>query len=127
MQHFPRPGGSPPANGYSHAVAFSGRAVAISGQVPLDSNGQLVGKDDVEAQVRQVFTNLRTALNAAGAGFEQVVKLTYFLTDLDDLATVRRVRDEFIATESPPASTLVQISGLIDPECRVEIDALAAV
>ncbi|MER5853415.1 RidA family protein [Streptomyces sp. NPDC002012] len=127
QQHYVRPDGLPPVNGYSHAVSFSGSMVAVSGQVPLDGQGQLVGPDDPEAQVRQVFENLKTALAAAGAGMEQVVKLTFYLTDLADLEALRRVRDEYISLEKPPASSLVRVSGLVNPAFRVEIDALAAV
>ncbi|MFF3128406.1 RidA family protein [Streptomyces sp. NPDC057908] len=92
QQHYVRPDGLPPVNGYSHAVSFSGSMVAVSGQVPLDGQGQLVGPDDPEAQVRQVFENLKTALAAAGAGMEQVVKLTIYLTDLADPASCRARR-----------------------------------
>jgi reactive intermediate/imine deaminase len=127
QRHHVRPAGLPPTNGYSHAVEFSGRLVAVSGQVPLDAEGRLVGTDDPEAQVRQVFDNLGTALAAAGAGMEHVVKLTIFLTDMADLDVVRRVRSEYVSTESPPASSLVQVAGLVNPAFRVEIEALASV
>ncbi|MEC4018664.1 RidA family protein [Streptomyces sp. H27-D2] len=127
QQHYLRPDGLPPVNGYSHAVAFTGRMVAVSGQVPLDAEGRLVGPDDAEAQARQVFQNLETTLAAAGAGTGQVVKLTYYLTDLADLAALRRVRDEYISPDTPPASSLVQVSGLVNPAFRVEIEVLAAV
>jgi reactive intermediate/imine deaminase len=127
MQHYLRPDGLPPVNGYSHAVAFGGRLVVISGQIPLDAQGGLVGKDDVSAQVRQVFENLTTALAAAGAGMEHVVKLTVYLTDLGDLDAFRRVRDEYISPDRPPASSLVQVSGLVNPAFRVEIEALASI
>jgi reactive intermediate/imine deaminase len=125
-EYHERPDGLPPANGYSHAVAFSGRMVAISGQIPLDADGGLVGADDPQAQVRQVFENLKTALAAAGAGMEDLVKLTVYLTDLTDLEIFRRVRDEYISLDSPPASSLVQVAGLVNPAFRIEIDALAA-
>jgi len=125
QEHHVRPDGLPPVNGYSHAVAFSGRMVAVSGQVPLDSEGKLVGQDDPRAQAKQVFDNLATALAAAGAGMEHVVKLTIYLTNLDDLEAVRQVRDEFISPDRPPASSLVQVSRLVHPAFRVEIDALA--
>jgi reactive intermediate/imine deaminase len=126
MQHYVRPEGLPPVNGYSHAVAFSGRMVMISGQVPVDSQRSLVGQGDPAAQVRQVFENLSAALSAAGAAMSEVVKLTVYLTDLADLAAFRQVRDEFIPLDRPPASSLVQVSGLVQPEFRVEIEALAA-
>jgi enamine deaminase RidA (YjgF/YER057c/UK114 family) len=127
QEHYVRPEGLPPANGYSHAVAFSGRMVAVSGQVPLDGQGRIVGQDDPYRQARQVFENLAGALAAAGAAMEHVVKLTIYLTDLGDLDAVRRARDEFISADRPPASSLVQVSGLIHPAFRIEVDALASV
>ncbi|WP_131735503.1 RidA family protein [Actinomadura roseirufa] len=127
MQHYVRPEGTPPVNGYSHAVSFEGRMVAVSGQVPLDAEGGLVGAGDARAQVRQVFENLVTALAAAGAGARDIVKLTVYLTDLADLPVFREVRDEYIAPDRPPASSLVQVSGLVDPAFRVEVEALAVV
>jgi reactive intermediate/imine deaminase len=126
QQHYVRPDGLPPVNGYSHAVAFSGQLVAVSGQVPLDGQGRLAGQD-ARAQVRQVFDNLTAALAAAGASMEHVVKLTVYLTDLADLDAFREIRDEYISLDKPPASTLVQVSGLVNPAFRVEIDALAAI
>ncbi|MFJ2738756.1 RidA family protein [Streptomyces sp. NPDC087440] len=125
--HIDRPAGSPPVRGYSHAVVFSGRTVAISGQVPLDAEGQLVGKGNAELQTRQVFENIRTALEAAGGRMTQIVKLTVFLTDLADLDAFRRVRDEFLGHEQLPACSLVQVSGLVNPEFRIEVEALAAI
>jgi enamine deaminase RidA (YjgF/YER057c/UK114 family) len=74
-----------------------------------------------------VFENLAGALAAAGAAMEHVVKLTIYLTDLGDLDAVRRARDEFISADRPPASSLVQVSGLIHPAFRIEVDALASV
>jgi reactive intermediate/imine deaminase len=126
MQHYVRPDGLPPVNGYSHAIAFTGRMVVVSGQVPVDAHGALVGRDNPQAQVRQVFENLSAALAAAGARMDQVVKLTVYLTDLADLAAFRQVRDEYISPDRPPASSLVQVSGLVNPEFRVEVEALAA-
>lgn len=125
-QRFVRPAGLPPVNGYSHAVVFDGRMIVISGQVPLTADGEPVAKDDAEAQVRQVFDNLAGVLAAAGAGLDQIVKLTVYLTDLADLEVFRRVRDEYISPDSPPASSLVQVSALVHPAFRIEIDALAA-
>ncbi len=125
QEHYVRPDGLPPVNGYSHAVAFSGRMLAVSGQVPLDSEGKLVGEDDPGAQARQVFANLAAALAAAGAEMQHVVKLTIYLTNLDDLGAVRQARDEFISPDRPPASSLVEVSRLVHPAFRVEIEALA--
>ena len=127
MRHYVRPDGLPPVIGYSHAVAFGGPLIVVSGQVPVDANGRLVGKDDPAEQTRQVFENLSAALAAAGATMDHVVKLTVFLTDLADLAEFRRIRDEYISSETPPASSLVQVGGLLNPDFRVEVEALAAV
>ena len=125
-QHFIRPEGSPPVNGYSHAVAFSGPLVVVSGQLPVDAQGRLVGQDDPAAQITQVFENLTAALAAAGATMEHVVKLTVFLTDLGDVAEFRRIRDQYLSTQRPPASSVIQVSALLNPAFRVEIEALAA-
>ncbi|GIJ11853.1 RidA family protein [Micromonospora andamanensis] len=127
MNHFQRPDGLPPVNGYSHVVSFSGTVVAVSGQVPMDEHGRAVGIDDPEEQTRQVFRNLEVALKAAGSDFARVVKLTVYLTDLDDLAVFRKVRDEYLDHSAPPASSLVQVKGLINPAFRVEIEALAVI
>lgn len=126
-RHLVRPDGLPPTNGYSHAVAFNGPLIVVSGQVPLDADGRLIGADDPEAQIRQVFANLGAALAAAGGRMDDVVKLTVFLTDLADLEAFRRVRNEYIAAETPPASSLVQVAALVNPAFRVEVEALAAV
>ena len=116
---------SPPF-GYSHVVeARAGTMVYISGQVPLDADGQLVGEGDFEAQTRQVFENLTRALEAADATWSDVVKLDYFLRDVGQIAVVRAIRDEYIDTAKPPASTLVEVSGLFRPEVLVEIQATA--
>jgi len=126
MRHHLRPDGTPPTNGYSHAVSFTGPMVVVSGQVPLDADGRLVGEGDARAQTRQVFHNLQAALAAAGCELSDVVKLTVFLTDLGDLADFRSVRDELLDPARPPASSLVQVSGLVHPAFRIEIEAIAA-
>ena len=119
-----RPEGLSAANGYSH-VAIAGPLIFVSGQVPVLADGTVIGADDVEAQVDQVFQNIACALAAAEVGWWQVVKLTYYLTDIADLVTVREVRDRYIDLSAPPASTLVQVSALVNPAFRVEIDAVA--
>ncbi|MEU8814473.1 RidA family protein [Actinoplanes sp. NPDC048796] len=126
MQHHLRPEGTPPTNGYSHAVTVTGALVLVSGQVPLDADGQLVGPGDALEQTRQVFRNVAAALAAAGASMSDVVKLTVFLTDLGDLGAFRTARDEVIDRTKPPASSLVQVAALVDPAFKVEIEAIAA-
>ncbi|MBU2694022.1 RidA family protein [Pimelobacter sp. 30-1] len=126
--HLVRPEGLPPSNGYSHVtVAGPGRVVHVSGQVPARTDGTVVDPADVTAQAEQVFEHLQTALAAAGAGWGDVVKMGYFLTDLADLPAVRAVRDRYLDPDRLPASSLVQVAGLVHPDFRVEIDAVAVV
>jgi enamine deaminase RidA (YjgF/YER057c/UK114 family) len=125
LQHFRAPQGLVPGPGYSHAVTGRGRWVAISGQVALDEQGQLVGAGDLEAQARQVFANLDRALAAAGASFTDVIKLSFYLTDISQIAVVRPVRDEWVDTARPPASTAVQVGALFMPGLMIEVEAWA--
>ncbi|MFB7128002.1 RidA family protein [Kitasatospora xanthocidica] len=121
------PPGVAPGTGYTQVVAGSGRLVQVSGQVPFDENRDLVGPGDPKAQARQVFENLRRCLAAAGAGFEDVVKFTYFMTDIAHLAVVREIRDEYLGSVPPPASSAVQVSALFRPDVLMEIEAMAIV
>lgn len=125
LTHIPAPDGVAPGTGYTHVVTGTGRLVAVSGQVALDERGEVVGEGDPAAQARQVFENLRRCLAAAGAGFEDVVKLTYFITDVAYLPAVRAVRDAYIDAERLPASTAVQVAALFRPELVLEVEALA--
>ena len=113
--------------GYSHAVTVeAGRAlVLLSGQVGMGADG--VVADGWEAQTRQTFVNLGHALEAAGAGWSDVVKLTYFVVATDQLPLVRTIRDEFVDVAQPPASSLIQVAGLFRPDVLIEIEAVAAV
>lgn len=120
-----RPDGLAEPNGYSHVAITRGATVFISGQVPVGPDGEVVSAD-ASAQVEQVFTNLGAALAAVGLDFSNVVKLTYYVVDLADLAIVREVRNRFIDLARPPASSLIQVAGLVSPAFRVEIDAVAA-
>ncbi len=125
-RRFLAPAGLPPPAGYSHVVdAPPGRIIYVSGQVPLDAEGELVGPGDFERQVRQVFENLTTALEAAEASWSDVVKLNYFLLDVGHIASVRTIRDEYVGVEHPPASTLVEVRRLFRDDVLVEIDAVA--
>ena len=125
-RRFLSPDTLPTPFGYSHVVDVrGGRSVYISGQVPLDTEGRLVGPGDFEAQTRRVFANLTAALEAAGASWSDVVKLTYFLRDVGNVVALRAIRDEYLDTEHPPASTLVEVSGLFRNDVLIEIEAVA--
>jgi enamine deaminase RidA (YjgF/YER057c/UK114 family) len=114
--------------GYTHVVEVTaGRPVYISGQVALGRTGALVGAGDIRAQTRQVFDNLRTALQAVGAGFDQVVKLNYYLVDATQLPVVREVRDEYLNPQRPPASTAVEVRRLFRDDLLIEVEAVAVI
>ena len=112
-----------PLSHFTDAVR-AGNLLFVSGFVPVDGAGRLVGGDDVVAQVRQVFANLGAVLAAAGATFADVVKVTVYLTDIGDRARINPVRQEIFG-DSRPASTLVEVSALVVPGAKVEIDAVA--
>jgi len=123
---FVNPGTLPTPPGYTQVVdASGGRTVYIAGQVALDERGQLVGAGDFAAQVRQAFENVRRALEAVGMTFEHVVKIGMFVTDIAHIPALREVRDEFVNTAQPPASTAVQVAALFRPEFLFEVDAIA--
>jgi enamine deaminase RidA (YjgF/YER057c/UK114 family) len=120
----------PPAPGYSQIVKVSGgTTIYIAGQVALDEEGQQVGEGDLEQQARQVFTNLVTALSEAGATTSDLVKIGIYVVDhdLDKLKLVRRVRDEVLSVDPPPASTLLGVERLALPDFLIEADAIAVV
>ncbi|WP_407701034.1 RidA family protein [Wenjunlia vitaminophila] len=125
--HVSAPEGVLPGTGYTHVVTGTGRLVVLSGQVALDERGNTVGAGDPEAQARQVFENVRRCLAAAGATFDDVVKLTYFVTDIGHLPAVRAARDQYVDTRRPPASTAVQVAALFRPDLLLEVEALALV
>ena len=112
-----------PISHYTDAVR-AGDLLFVSGVVPIDAEGQLVGGNDVAEQARAVFEGLRRVLAAAGAGPQDVVKVTVFLTDVDDRPTINPVRQEFFGP-TRPASTLVEVSRLAIPGAKLEVEAVA--
>ena len=121
--------GTPP--GYSQVVEVSAtRIIFIAGQTALDQDGNLIGKNDFAVQAEQVFRNLSFALQASGCTAANLVKLTVFLTDMDNLGSYREARNRFFASVTPPAApavTLVEVSKLYGPDFMIEIEAIAAV
>jgi reactive intermediate/imine deaminase len=114
--------------GYTHVVETVGavKTVYISGQIAFDGNGDVVGAGDMKAQAEQVFKNLETALHAAGATFADVVKMNSYTTDMSKIADVREVRARYFGANAP-ASTFVEVKGLVRPELMLEIEVIAAV
>jgi enamine deaminase RidA (YjgF/YER057c/UK114 family) len=125
LLHVAAPEGVAAGRGYSQVVTGRGRLVVVSGQIAQDENGELVGPGDPAAQARQVFENLGRCLAQVGAGFGDVMKLTFFLLDVADLPAVRAARDAVIDTTRPPASTAVQVAALFAPGYLLEIEAWA--
>jgi enamine deaminase RidA (YjgF/YER057c/UK114 family) len=127
IHRFLNPASIAKPGGYTHVVEAvgPGRLIYIAGQLGLNRDNRLVG--DFRAQAEQTFVNLKNALAAVGAGFEHVVKLNNYLIDISDLAIFREVRDRFIDTAAPPASTTIAISALARPGALIEVEAVAVV
>ena len=116
-------------SGYTHVVEVTGpgRTVYIAGQLGWDGSGKRAGEPgDFKAQATQVFENLQTALRSAGAGFEHVVKLNAYTTNMANMPIFREVRNKYI-TGTPPASTAVEISKLARPDALLEVEVVAVV
>lgn len=121
-QEFKVAGLPAPLSHYTDAVRF-GNILFVSGLTAHNGEGQLVGGDDSAAQTRQILTNLKLVLDAAGATMADVLKVTVFLTNIDDRAKINPVRQEFFGS-ARPASTLIEVSRLALPEMKVEIEAV---
>ena len=127
---FLKPDGIAPGNGYSHVVVTSpGKLVFISGQVARDKQGNLVGKGDLRAQTVQVFENLKAALASAGATFNDVVKINWYVKDYkqENLGILREVRTMYVNKDNPPASTLSGVAALAQDDYLIEVEAVAAI
>jgi 2-iminobutanoate/2-iminopropanoate deaminase len=114
-----------PISHFTDAVRAGG-FLYVSGIVAVDGEGRLVGGDDVVAQARRVFANMRAVLDAGGCRFEDVVKVTIFLTDVDDRPLINPVRQQVFG-DARPASTLVEVPGLAVEGAKIEIECVALV
>jgi 2-iminobutanoate/2-iminopropanoate deaminase len=124
---FLNPPGLAPGRGYTHVVDVpAGRTLYVAGQVAYDAQGNVVGKGDVRAQTEQVFRNLRTALEGAGASLSDIVKLNWYVRDVSQVAIFREVREQFLGSGPRPASTLVEVKSLVREDLLLEIEAVAA-
>jgi enamine deaminase RidA (YjgF/YER057c/UK114 family) len=116
-----------PARGYSHATV-AGDTVWVGGQVGSDATGRIVDPGDFVAQYGRAMHNVAVALRAAGFAPEDTVKLTYYVTDMqaykDNRSALGAAYHKFFRTDYP-ASTLVEVRSLVDPDALVEIDAVA--
>lgn len=124
---FVNPPGLAPGRGYTHVVDVpAGRTIYLAGQVAFDEKGNLVGPGDVRAQTEQVFRNLKTALEGAGASLTDIVKLNWYVRDVSQVAIFREVRDQFLGSGPRPASTLVEVKSLVRDDILIEVEAVAA-
>ena len=119
---FPNPSNKP--SGFS-PITKCGNLLFVSGQVPVNSTGDLVGEDDCYVQAKQCFSNIEAALKSAGSTFDDLVKITAFIVRPEDYSHYAKVRLELFP-ENGPASSTVFVSGLVRPEFLIEIEAIAA-
>ena len=116
------------SRGYTQVVSVEGasRMIFVSGQLPLDASGDVVGPGDIERQTRVAFDNLEKSLRAAGAAISNIVKLTTYVTDVvNHPPEIRKVRTAIFGADTPPASTMIEVPRFARPEILIEIDAIA--
>jgi 2-iminobutanoate/2-iminopropanoate deaminase len=120
------PEAKPVAN-YKMATRMEGgQLLYISGQVAWDTSGNVVGKGDARAQARQTFQNLRQVLQAAGGELKDLMKITTYITKIEDFPAVAEARSEVFQGELP-ASTLIVVKSLFHPDFLIEVEGVAAV
>ena len=124
-EKFINPEGLIKPTGYTHAV-ISGNTLYISGQVSVNEKGEVVGKGDLKAQVTRVYENLKICLQAAGATFDDIVKMNTYIVNYqpEQISILREVRARYLSKEHPPASTLVGVQALVNPDYLIEIEAV---
>ena len=124
---FINPPGLATPPGFTQVVEVTGgRTVYISGQIATDQAFHVVGQGDFRSQAQQVFENLKVALASVGADFTHVVKMNIYLIDMTHLPILREVRDRYINTNQPPASTLVEVRKLALDGLLLEIEAIVS-
>lgn len=120
-----------PTKFYSHAVSISGtgKLIHVSGQVSWDADGKVVGAGDMGAQAKQVFQNVTDILRAAGAGWDDVIKMNGYMVGVtpENVAAYREVRNTYLKQGKLPASTLVGVTALVQPELLLEVECIAAI
>ena len=107
-------------------IAEAGKLMFISGQVAFDEQGKVVGAGDIVAQATKIFENLQAVLRAAGADFGSVIKTNYYITDVSLFPKVAALRPRYFSAPFP-ASTMVEVKGLVHPDLLLEVEAVAVV
>ena len=116
--------------GYSHAAEIdlgTSKMLIMSGQIAIDSKGNLIGKGDFNKQAEQVFQNIKNIVESAGGNMDNIVKLGFYVLDINQVPMLRLVRDKFVNVKMPPASTLVQVSKLFRDDILLEVEATAII
>lgn len=130
ITHFLQSSAGATPRGYSAAAVIdlgNCNMLIISGQVALDSGGNLIGKNDLGKQTEQVFKNIQSLLRRAGGNMEHLVKLNYFVLDISQIQKIRDIRDQFVHTKQPPASSLVEVSKLFREDVLIEVEGVAVI
>jgi 2-iminobutanoate/2-iminopropanoate deaminase len=120
------PEAKPVANYRMATRMEGGQLLYISGQVAWDTSGNIVGKGDARAQARQAFQNLRQVLQATGGDLKDLMKITTYITNIEDFPAVAEARSEVFQGELP-ASTLIVVKSLFHPDFLIEVEGVAAV
>ena len=124
MKEFLNPAGLCAFKGMSHVCRATGTTIYISGQVPVNEKGELVGKSDSKQQAEQVFENLGRALKAVGAEVQDIVKLNTYLVNSRDRTPTKEVRKKFLG-EHCPTTTSYTVKCLASPDFLIEVEAIA--
>jgi enamine deaminase RidA (YjgF/YER057c/UK114 family) len=103
------------------------KMIFISGQVPLNPEGDIVGLTDLEKQTEQVFENIKRLVEKSGGTMKDLVNIECYFTDISRVAEFRKARDKYIDPKNPPASTAVQVVRLVNPDFLIEVNAVAVV
>lgn len=126
LTHIIQPEGLASGNGWSHSVSGTGRLAFISGQVSVDVKGTIIGVNDMEKQIRQVYHNLECCLKALNTDWQHVAKITYYATDISTaLPLMRSIREEIMPPEMRAANTFVEVTALAHPDFFIEAEAFA--
>ena len=115
-----------PVGPYSQAIAAKGELIFVAGQIPLSQTGEVIGVGDITAQTERVMTNIEAILQAAGADWQDVVKTTVFLSDLENFAAMNRVYSQYFDESTAPARACVEVARL-PKDVLVEIECIAVV
>lgn len=127
---FKNPSSVASPKGYSQVAVIdlgNCQMIVLSGQVPLDSSGNLIGKDDIARQTEQVFLNIQKIVSEFGGTMDNVIKTGIYMVDISQIQTFREIRDKFINLDNPPTSTLVQVNGLFRDDVLIEVEATALI